>query len=121
MKEVYRQSDSYPKLRSKIEESVIDSFDCAFRINKHILLRNFLWKNGFLSAQHLPGLHKQEHRTLLFILKELPFTKVYPLLKNFLRHYLTTSLILQNLKKDEKEVAKAGNVRRAEEKDVRNL
>jgi hypothetical protein len=69
IQEVYKQADNFPKIREKIEESVIDSFDCAFRINKYILLRNFLWRNGFLSAKHLPGLHKQEHRTLIFILK----------------------------------------------------
>lgn len=74
---------------------MIDSYDCAFRINKYILLRNFLWKNGFLSGKHLPGLHKQEHRTLDFIVKEFPFGKTYPVLKAFLKQYLATSTLLQ--------------------------
>lgn len=61
-------------------------------------MRNFLWKNGFLPSKHLPGLHRQEHRTFLFIIREFPFAKTYPLLKTFLRHYLTITLLHYELK-----------------------
>jgi len=57
----------------------LDSYDYAVKINKLILLRNFLWNNGFLSGKSLPGLHKQEHRTLKLIIKLFPFPKSYPL------------------------------------------
>jgi hypothetical protein len=111
-------------VKEKVEESVIDSYDCAFRINKYILLRNFLWKNGFLTGKHLPGLHKQEHRTLAFILRDFPFAKIYPVLKTFLRHYLTMASLYAELKAEEHDSSKAerkkGAPRQNEEKEGRN-
>lgn len=60
VKIIYSETKDYSKIREKIIEAVVDSYDCAARINKLILLRNFLWKNGFLfSNKNLPGLHKQ--------------------------------------------------------------
>ena len=56
----------------KIEEAMLESFDCACKFNKLILLRNFLWNNGFLTGKALPGLLKQEHRTLLAIVRNFP-------------------------------------------------
>lgn len=121
MQEIYKEASSSPKIREKIEESVIDSYDCAYRINKYILLRNFLWRNGFLASKHLPGLHKQEHRTLSFIIKEFPFAKIYPVLKNFLKHYLSMNTLLYNLKREESDTGKAKAPRKPEEKEGRNL
>ncbi len=98
MQGIYREGSKFAKVRAKVEESAIDSYECAFKINKLIFMRNFLWKNGFLFSKHLPGLHRQEHRTILFILREFPFTKIYSLLKAFLRQYLTITLLHQELK-----------------------
>jgi hypothetical protein len=81
--------ESLERVRTKIIESAIDSYECAVKINKLVLMRNFLWNNGFLSAKALPGLHKQEHRTLAFIVKYFPFSKTYPLLVKFMQHYLS--------------------------------
>lgn len=64
-------------LMGKIEEAVLESFDCAFKFNKLILLRNFLWNNGFLAGKMLPGLMKQEHRSLLVLINNFPTRIIY--------------------------------------------
>ena len=71
-------------LMGKIEEAVLESFDCAFKFNKLILLRNFLWNNGFLAGKMLPGLMKQEHRSLLVLIKRFPHKLVYDRLLMYL-------------------------------------
>lgn len=76
---------------------MIDSYLEAVRINKLIILRHFLWKNGFLGGKVLPGLHKQEHRTLYLILNQFPFHKSYPLMKQFIANYLYTTSIHSKL------------------------
>mgnify|MGYP006897508696 CR=1 FL=1 len=61
----------------KIEEAVMESYECASKFNRYVLLRNFLWNNNFLTGKTLPGLLKQEHRSLLFLTKNFPLSKVY--------------------------------------------
>ena len=50
-----------------------------------------------MAGKVLPGLHKQEHRTLSLILGQFPFQKSYPLMKQFIANYLYTTSIHSKL------------------------
>jgi hypothetical protein len=49
-----------------------------------------------LIGRQLPGLLKQEHRSLLVAAKLFPFKRSYKMLKIYLKHYIET---LGNIKK----------------------
>ena len=74
-------------MSNKIEEAVIESFDCASKFNKLVLLRNFLWNNGFLTGKTLPGLLKQEHRSIIVMNRFFPLEIVYERLVGYLEKY----------------------------------
>jgi len=52
-----------------------------------------------MGGRNLPGLHKQEHRTLAFILSQFPLSKGYLLFEAFLEQYLATAHCLSKLRK----------------------
>lgn len=91
-------SPKIEQLKGKVEVALKESFDCAYRVNRLILLRNFLWNNGFLSARMLPGLLKQEHRTLLVSVHLLSLDKVYYMVKLYLECFRETLINVNKLR-----------------------